>query len=376
MSESPSRPDRKTILVVDDTPDNLAVLGELLMPYFHVRVANSGARALAAAASQPRPDLILLDIMMQGMDGFEVIERLKSDPLTAAIPVIFITALDRDEDETRGLQLGAVDYITKPIRPSIVLARVRGQLEVEEARAILRDKNAWLESEVQRRVRQYQKVQDVSMRALASLAEARDKETGNHILRTRGYVNVLARDLAGHPQYADVLTPDAIEVFTKAATLHDIGKVGIPDGILHKPGKLDPEEWAVMKTHAQIGADAIWRAVLDEEDLEAVDFLYVAMEIAGSHHERWDGTGYPRGLVGEAIPVSARLMALADVFDSLVNRRVYKPPFPFDKAQDLINAESGSHFDPEVVAAFNRQIEEFRAIALRYVDAEHTDASQ
>jgi putative two-component system response regulator len=362
--------EKRIVLIVDDTPNNLAVLGELLMPHYKVRIANSGPKALLSAASEPRPDLILLDIMMPGMDGYEVIQHLKDNPETCDIPVVFITALEDSEDEARGLDLGAVDYIHKPIRPAILLARVRGQIEIKEARDMLRDKNSWLETEVKRRIRQYQKVQDISMRALASLDEVRDKETGNHILRTQHYVRVLAQELANQPNYADILTLDVIDTYTKAAPLHDLGKVGIPDYVLLKPGKLTPEEWEIMKTHAQIGADAIWRAIKDEEDTEAIDFLCVAMEIAANHHEKWDGTGYPKGLAADRIPLAARLMALADAFDALITRRVYKPPISIEAAHNIINNSSGTHFDPDIVAAFNRRIDDFRVIAARYVDKE------
>ncbi len=361
---------QKTVLIVDDTPDNLAVLGKLLMPYYKVRIANSGPRALASALIEPLPDLILLDIMMPGMDGYEVLKRLKEKPETQEIPVIFITALDQTEDEEKGLELGAVDFIPKPIRPPIFLARVKGQLDIKEARDHLRDKNSWLENEVRRRIRQFQKVQDISMRALACLAEARDNETGNHIRRTQEYVNILAKELALLPQYAEALTPDIIETYTKAAPLHDIGKVGIPDHVLHKPGKHTPEEWEIMKTHAQVGADAIWHALQDEDDMEAVDFLYVAMDIAGNHHEKWDGSGYPKGKSGDEIPLSARLMAIADVFDALISRRIYKPPFSIETALEMIIENSGTHFDPDIVDAFKRRIEDFRAIAARYEDIE------
>ncbi|WP_045226841.1 response regulator [Methyloterricola oryzae] len=360
----------KTVLVVDDTPANLVVLGELLMPHYQVRVANSGPRALVSAASEPLPDLILLDIMMPGMDGYEVLRRLKDDPRTQHIPVVFISALDQIEDETKGLELGAVDYISKPIRPPIVLARVRGQLELKEARDLLRDRNEWLEGEVRRRIRQYQRIQEISVRALASLAEARDNETGNHILRTQGYVKLLAEELSKSPKYAALLTPKTIESYTKAAPLHDIGKVGIPDHVLHKPGKHTPEEWEIMKSHAEIGLAAIRRAIQDEDDREAVDFLYVAMEIAGNHHEKWDGSGYPQGLAGTAIPLSARLMAVADVFDALISRRVYKPPYSLETAGRIIIEGRGAHFDPDVVDAFTHCIAEFRAIAERYADKE------
>ena len=360
--------EKETILIVDDTPDNLAILGELLMPNYQVRVANSGHNALIAADIDPLPDLILLDIMMPEMDGYEVIKHLKNNPRTSDIPVIFITALDTCEDEAKGLDLGAMDYISKPVRAPILLARVKGQLEIKAARDILRDQNNWLELEIARRIRQYQKVQDISMRALASLAEARDDETGNHILRTQNYVRVLAEELAKTAEYADVLTEQTIESYTKAAPLHDIGKVGIPDHVLCKPGKLTPQEWGIMKTHAQIGADAIRRAIGNEDDKEAVDFLYVAMDIAGCHHEKWDGCGYPKGLSGNHIPLAARLMALADVFDALISDRVYKSAYPLDTTINIINNGRGTHFDPDIVDAFNRRVNDFQNIAARYKD--------
>ena len=366
---------RRRILIVDDTPGNLAVLGELLTPQYDVRVANSGPRALAAALSEPQPDLILLDIMMPGMDGYEVLERLRTQAQTRDIPVVFITALDEDEDEARGLGLGATDYITKPIRPAIVLARVRAQLELKQARDILRDQNAWLDAEVQERMRQNQRIQDVTLRALASLAEARDKETGNHIMRTQGYMNVLAKELARLPKYGSLLTPGVIEVYTKAAPLHDIGKVGIPDYILSKPGRLDPAEWEIMKTHARVGAEAIWRAIEHEPDHAGIDFLHKAMDIASCHHEKWDGSGYPAGLKGDAIPLPARLMALADVFDALISKRVYKSAASFEAATQVILDGRGTHFDPDVVDAFVARQADFHAIADRFADPEQGTAA-
>ena len=359
---------KKTVLIVDDTPENLMILGELLMPHYQVRIANSGAHALTSASNQTKPDIILLDIMMPEMDGYEVLNRLKANPDTAAIPVIFISALNEAEDESHGLELGAADYITKPIRPSIVLARIHTQLLIKAATDILRDNNAWLETEIQRRMRQNQMIQDVSLRALAKLAEARDNETGNHIIRTQNYVKILAQQLALSPKYSAILTPTTIELYTKAASLHDIGKVGIADHILNKPGKLTSEEFEIMKTHAQIGAQAIHAAIEDEQDKEGLEFLYIAMEIAGNHHEKWNGSGYPNGLSGEAIPLSARLMAVADVFDALINKRIYKTAFTFETARDLIIENRGIHFDPEIVDAFLCRMEDFMTIANRLND--------
>ena len=356
------------ILIVDDTPENLSVLGDVLQPEYTVQATTSGERALVIAAQDPRPDLILLDIMMPGLDGYTVLDRLRSDPLTRDIPVIFLTALDDTRDEEHGLALGAADYIAKPIRPALVLARVRTQLEVKRARDTLRDDNAFLEAEVARRMAENDHIQAVSIRALAHLAETRDPETGNHILRTQAYVDHLARALRTHPRFAATLSERYIELLARSAPLHDIGKVGIPDHILLKPGKLDADEWAVMQTHAALGATALAQA--EQDVCEAVPFLTLAKEIARHHHERWDGSGYPDGLAGEAIPVSARLMALADVFDALIHARVYKPALPLDTARDLIAAGRGSHFDPAVVDCFLAQFAAFVDIAECYRDAD------
>lgn len=369
---------KPTVLVVDDTPENLALLGELLQPLYRVRATTSGAGALRAVQASP-PDLILLDVMMPGMDGYEVIQRLQADPAARHIPVIFITAMDSADGERKGLAQGAVDYITKPIDPAITLARVRTHVELKRARDQLARQNSSLESEVSRRMRENLLIQDLSMRALACLGEVRDNETGRHIVRTQTYVELLARHLCAHPRFAAALAGPRLGMVVKAAPLHDIGKVGIPDSILLKPGKLTRDEFEVMKTHAGIGAQAIHKAmqgaVAATEDAaareqagEAFAFLEVACEIAQNHHEKWDGSGYPRGLAGDAIPVSARLMALADVFDALMTRRVYKPPMSLEEATRIIVEGRGRHFDPDVVDAFLARRDEFAAVAQRLAD--------
>ena len=365
MNTSSETP-RPTLLVVDDNSENLTVLGELLHPAYRVLAANSGRRALQLAAADPLPDLILLDVMMPQMSGYEVMERLRADPSTADIPVIFVTAMDGIEDEQWGLGLGAVDYITKPLRPAIVLARVRTHLELKRARDLLRNQNTFLEAEVARRMSETLLIQDVSIRALARLAEKRDPETGNHLRRTQYFVRTLADGLRAHPRFEAHLTDRFIDVLAKSAPLHDIGKVGIPDYILLKPGKLTPAEWEIMKTHTVLGADAIEQAEADAE--RPVEFLAVAKQIARHHHERWDGSGYPDGLAGEAIPISARLMTLADVFDALTTRRVYKDPIPIDETTRMIVALSGTQFDPCVVEAFLKERDNFIEIAERYRD--------
>jgi putative two-component system response regulator len=359
---------KPVVLIVDDTPENLTIMNGLLKDAYHTKVANSGERALKLAAAQPKPDLVLLDIMMPEMDGYEVCRRLKADAATREIPVIFLTAKTQVEDESRGFEVGCVDYITKPISPPIVQARVRTHLALKAAADFLRDKNAYLAAEVARRTKQISIVQDVTIMAMASLAETRDNETGNHIRRTQHYVRLLALELRKQPKFAAVLDDATIELLFKSAPLHDIGKVGIPDAILLKPGKLTPDEFEVMKTHTTLGRDAIVaaEALLDEP----VSFLEYAREIAYSHQEKWDGTGYPEGLAGERIPLSARLMAVADVYDALISRRVYKPPFPHDKAVEIIREGRGKHFDPEIVDGFLAIQEVCHTIATRYADSE------
>ncbi len=362
------RAKRQTILAVDDTPDNLSLINSLLTPDYQVKIATRGRKALEVAAGDPSPDLILLDIMMPEMDGYEVCRRLKEDDKTHDIPVIFLTALDHDEDEERGLELGAVDYISKPIRPSILLARVKTHLSLKEAKDFLHEQNAILEAKVAERTHQLAIVQDVTMLAMGSLAETRDNETGNHIRRTQYYIKALAQRLAQRPRYRDVLTPELVELLFKSAPLHDIGKVGVPDNILLKPGKLSDEEFHVMKSHTVLGHDAILAA---EEKLDgAQSFLAHARDISLSHHERWDGKGYPHGLAGEDIPMSSRLMAVADVYDALISRRVYKPPFPHQKAVDIILEGKGTQFDPEIIDAFAEMADDFADIAKQFADTE------
>ena len=357
--------DNEIILIVDDAPENLSALGSLLQDAgYRVKVANSGGTGLRLAAQAPKPALILLDIMMQDMNGHEVLYYLRNNPETRDIPVIFLTAKDTDEDEERAFAAGIADYIVKPFRPSIVLARVRSQLLVRHARSWLQDQNEALEAEVNRRMRENELIQAVSIRALAHLAETRDNETGNHIQRTQNYVQLLAMRLADRPRFSRSLTPKYIETLARSAPLHDIGKVGIPDAILLKPGKLTPEEWAIMRTHTTLGCDAI---ALAEKDINAsADFLAQAKEIVRWHHERWDGTGYPDKLAGESIPVSARLMAVADVFDALISKRVYKEAMPFAEVRRIITSERDRQFDPEIADVFLAHCHEFEAIALHY----------
>ncbi len=363
--------DRKSILIIDDTPANIAVVSGLLKDDYRLKAATSGSKALTLIAYGEPPDLILLDIMMPEMDGYEVCRRLKANPETTDIPIIFLTARTEVIDETTGLELGAADYIHKPFNPAIVKARVRNHLLIKEAKDFLKVQNELLEDLVAQRTRDLVQIQDVTIHALSSLVETRDKETGNHIRRIQYYVRTLATRLQDHPRFRHELVPAAIDLLYKSAPLHDIGKVGIPDKILLKPGRLTPEEFETMKQHTTLGRDAIANA---ESRLGLkVPFLSIAKAVAYSHHEKWDGTGYPQGLSGDAIPIWARLMAVADVYDALISRRVYKPAMPHEQAMAVIAEGRGIHFDPDIADAVLAAATDFQTIASHYADGPSMD---
>jgi putative two-component system response regulator len=362
MSIPPDEPSAEApkVLLVDDNTANLQVLRENLDGLgYKLLIAKNGRTALDIVR-KAHPDLVLLDIMMPEMDGYEVCRRLKSAEETSHIPVIFLTAMADAEDEAKGLALGAVDYITKPINPELVRARVRNHLELKRHRD-------HLEQLVQVKTREVQLTQAVMIESLATLAEYRDPETGGHIKRTQNYVKALAVHLKDHPRFRDLLDAQTIELLYLSAPLHDMGKVGVRDQILLKPGRLDEAEFAEMKKHTLIGEEALR---ITEQKLGKSTFLRHAREIAGSHQEKWDGSGYPRGMKGDAIPVSGRLMALADVYDALISKRVYKPPFPHAKAVQIIREGRDTHFDPDVVDAFLALEDTFRNIALTFADCD------
>jgi len=346
------------ILLVDDNTTNLQLLHETLDGLgYRLLIAKNGKTALAIA-QKANPSLILLDIMMPEMDGYEVCRRLKSDEKTDRIPVIFITALVEEEDEAKGLALGAVDYLSKPFNPELVRARVRIHLELKQYQD-------HLEQLVRERTRRLELTQAVTIESLATLAEYRDPETGGHIKRTQNYVKVLAKQLKEHPRFRDELNDEVIELLYMSAPLHDLGKIAVPDHILQKAGKLTDEEFEEMKKHTNYGHDALW---ITEQKLGEDSFLRHAREIAYTHQEKWDGSGYPTGLKGDEIPISGRLMALADVYDALISKRVYKPPFPHEKAVQIIVEGKGRHFDADVVDAFVELENTFRNIALSFAD--------
>lgn len=359
---------RPTILVVDDVPLNLMLLRTMLCTQYNVLEAGSGEQGLDAAMSANPPDLILLDVMMPGMDGYEVCRRLKADLVTRDIPVIFLTAKSEESDEEHGLALGAVDYLSKPIRPHILLARVRTQLTLKASADFLRDKNAFLEAEVGKRTRELTIIQDATILAITSLAHTSEGDSGQHIRRLQRYVKALAWKLSTHPRFSQELTTENIGLLFKSVPLHDIGKVTIPDCILLKPGELTAAEQEILQTHPTVGRNAIARA--EEELGERVAFLSMAKDMAYSHQEKWDGSGYPQGLGGEQIPISARLVALAHVYDAVISKRVYKDPIPHPLAVEIIAKGSECEFDPDIVEAFLSIQDTFHAIAISYCDSE------
>jgi putative two-component system response regulator len=336
---------KQSILVVDDTPDNIDVLTDVLCDDYRIRVATSGEKALKIVYSDEPPDLILLDIMMPGLSGLEICRRLKANPDRRRIPIIFVTAMTSVEDEERGLALGAVDYITKPISPPIVRARVRTHLA-------LYDQSRELERMVRQRTEELLTTRQQIIRRLGRAAEFKDNETGNHVLRMSHYARLIAN--------AHGLGEEAANIIFNTAPMHDIGKIGIPDAILLKPGRLDAEEWKVMYQHPVMGAEIIGKH--DNELLES------ARIIALSHHEKWDGSGYPRGLKGEDIPLEGRIVAIADVFDALLSQRPYKAAFSVERSLQLMDADSGRHFDPVLLEAFHRALPEILRVKDIYAD--------
>lgn len=340
---------RDVVMVVEDDAEQRTTLVELLKDRYRVLVATDGEEALDLANRSP-PDLMLLDAFMPRMSGFDLCRHLKLSPRHRRMPVIFVANEADNETERLGFECGAADFIARPISPHVLLARVEAQLLVHRALREEERRNRLLGQWVQERTFELEQTRDALVYSLASLAEARDFETGNHIRRTQHYVQTLANSLATHPDFAGQLASADVVTLSKSAPLHDIGKVGIPDAILLKPSALTPEEFEVMKTHTTLGRDTIAAAerILGSDS----DFLRYAREISYSHHEKWDGSGYPEGLAGDEIPVSARLTALSDVYDALRSRRIYKAPLSHAAACSMIRDKSGSHFDPRMVELF------------------------
>jgi len=332
-------------LIVDDTPENIDLLTEVLDPHYQTKIALNGEKALRIAAGDAKPDLILLDIMMPGISGYDVCQRLKRNADTRAIPIIFVTAMSELEDEKKGLEMGAVDYIIKPISPAIVLARVRTHLA-------LYDQTRELERLVDLRTAELETTRLQIIRRLGRAAEFKDNETGNHVIRMSHYARLTA--------HAAGLSSAQVEVLFHAAPMHDVGKIGIPDNILLKPGKLDEAEWEVMRQHPAMGAKIIGQ--------HSDELLQAASLVALTHHEKWDGSGYPQGLSGEEIPIFGRIVAIADVFDALTSVRPYKKAWTVEAALQMIDEGSGKHFDPGLIQPFKSVLPEILKIKAQYAE--------
>lgn len=339
------------VLIVDDTKANIDVLVAALRDRYRISVATSGPAALAFARSN-LPDLILLDIMMPGMNGYEVCTRLKADTVTSGIPVIFISAVQGTGEKSKGFNLGAVDYITKPFEIAEVKARVQTHVSLKRAMEALSNQNQILDAKVRERTRALRETQLEIIFRLSRAAEYRDNDTGMHIKRMSHYTQVIS-SAAGCDE-------ETSSLFFHASPMHDIGKIGIPDMILLKPGRLDPEEWDIMKTHTTIGA----------EILSGHDSLLIktAGAIALTHHEKWNGSGYPSGLAGEEIPLAGRIVAVCDVFDALTSHRPYKKAWPIEDAVREVKSGSGTAFDPKIVEAFVNTLSTLISIKKRFED--------
>ncbi len=356
MNKTPPPPN---VLIVDDASANLELLAGILRERgIEPRPVLSGQLALMAAQADP-PDLILLDITMPVMNGFEVYERLKADAALKNIPVIFITALMETADKLKAFSMGAVDYVTKPFQAEEVCARVDTHLRLRKLQMDLNHYNTHLEELVQEKIKEISRSQMATIFALAKLAESRDSDTGQHLERVQTLSRILAAELRGMPQYASIITDQYLENLYQAAPLHDIGKVGIPDAILIKREKLSTDEFSEIKRHTTIGAQTL-KAV--QAEFPGNSFIAMGIDIAQSHHEYFNGSGYPEGLSGDAIPLSARIVAVADVYDAMRSKRPYKAALTHAEAVDFIIESGGKHLSPDIVAAFARRVGDFEML--------------
>lgn len=339
----------KHIVIVEDDVSNLKFLEKILKPYYKLNLLISGAQALRFLEKNI-PDLILLDINMPDMDGYETLSRIKKDNKLDNIPVILISELDNINDDFRGFELGAVDIVSKYI-PQLIINRVKLHLEITEYKNDLEEK-------VREKTELIEHLQDVMMLAIAELVECRDENTGGHIKRTANYMKILLDEIVKSGLYSDILTSDYVTDIIRSAPLHDVGKIGINDATLLKAGRLDDAEFEYMKNHAELGGQTIHR-MINETNVES--FLYIAKDMAHYHHEKWDGSGYPRGLKGKEIPISARIMAIVDVYDALTTKRPYKEAFSHEKALEIILEGKGKSFDPKIIEIFENIHHKFKS---------------
>jgi putative two-component system response regulator len=360
-------PVKPSILIVDDSLVNFSRLADLLQGQYTIKAVCHGKSVLEAAL-EAQPDLILLDIMTPDNATYDICKSIKVNPLTCQIPIFFLTDEADSESEQIVTAMGVLEYLRRSMNSTTLLSRINARFAEANDVKTMRVNNRYLELKVAQQASQLAAIQNVTILALASLAETRDFETGNHLKRTQQYVRALSERLHAHPRFSGYLSPERIDSLVKCVPLHDIGKVGIPDRILLKPGRFEPDEFEIMKTHPALGRDAIASAQAAVEDDS--EFFEIAKQIVYSHHEKWDGSGYPQGLSGDAIPIPARLMALADVYDALISRRVYKSGMPHAQAVHMIVDGRGKHFDPDVVDAFVELGEEFQSMATRFADTD------
>jgi len=362
---------RSKIILVDDVQANLTIGRDLMKPFYEVYPAPS-VEKLFELLENLSPDLILLDIMMPGLNGYEAIKKLKADPRYADIPVIFLTSQDDESSEMEGFDLGAMDYVTKPFSGPLLLKRIANQLlivkqkkELLANQAALKDYADNLEKKVHEKTSEVIDLQNAVMSTVADLVEFRDKLTGGHITRTQSYLQELFNEMVRAGIYTEEISKWNIEFFLPSAQLHDVGKIAITDLILNRPSKLTPEEFEIMKTHVPVGVDAIEHIISKAKEHT---FLNHAVLIAGTHHEKWDGSGYPKGLKSTDIPIEGRLMAIVDVYDALISARPYKIAFSHEQACKIIEDGAGTHFDPVLIEVFKRVKGEFEKIVLKIAE--------
>ncbi|HZX27474.1 MAG TPA: HD domain-containing phosphohydrolase [Telluria sp.] len=354
-----------TVLIAASAPDRAQAMKEALQGRFEVRHAPDGAQAAALMQQSPRPDVVVLDVSLAGPDAWTLCQDFKSNFLTAQVPVLMVADA---ADSARAYAEGAADVVTLPLEPAALTARVAAHVELRRSRLMLKDQASLVESLVAERSRELLRLQDATLLAMATLAEGHEEHIHNHLLRIQHYVTALVRELRFHPRFEAELTDANGALIAKAAILHDIGMAGVPDAILLKPGKLTPEEFNVMRQHTTYGRQAIEGV---EQTLGfSTPFLGYAKQIVYAHQERWDGTGYPQGLRGDAIPLAARIMAVADVYDALISRRRYRPAFTHETALELVRHGREEHFDPDVVDAMLAIEEKILAIADEFRDPE------
>ncbi len=351
------------ILVVDDSYTDREIIRNMIFKYTTFTAGN-GKEAMSIIDSNLDIDLIILDLNMPIMNGFDVLRKLKSDEKYGKIKTIILTNFDEIDNEILGLELGAVDYMRKPVNKESLKVRINIHLKMKNIQDKIENDNKKLDAIVLKKTKEVITTRDITIHALVGLLEVRNVESGNHTIRTQSMMHALCENLKTKSRYSKILTNEYIELLTSTTPLHDIGKVGIPDGILLKPGSLSEEEFSIMKKHVDYGVDALKNNLCNKEDIP--DFIVTALEIVSGHHEKYNGTGYPKGLKGDEIPLPGRLMAIVDVYDALVNKRIYKPEFKHSEAIEMIKKEKGEHFDPEITDAFLEIEEIMNQVNLKY----------